>query len=169
MVSSNLLQIDERKGVSAMDNAKEPRTLTITRAQKIYTSWFIDILIYVIILNLFVEYHVAVFIESFTISILTALLLKLMLVLIGRLEHRVHHYFEQKEGTIFRIIGPVVVISILVLGKLLILEVVDLVFGDRVELGHFVTVMFLILSMIIAQRLAVWGYKRLGTSTGTDR
>jgi len=150
-----------------MDNAKEPRTLTITRAQGIYTSWYIDVLIYVVVLNLFVEHHVAVFIESFTISILTALLLKVMLVVIGRFEHRVHHYFEQKEGTVFRIIGAVVVISILVLGKLLILEVVDLVFGDLVELGHFVTVLFLILSMIIAQKLAVWGYKRLGTSTGT--
>ena len=149
-----------------MDKAKEPLTSTITRAQEIYASWFIDVLIYIVVLNLFDQYHHAVRIDSFTISILTALLLKAMIVLIGRFEHRIHHYFEQKEGAAFKILGTAVIISILILGKLLILEVVDLVFGDLVELGHFWTVLALILAMIIAQKFAVWVYRRLGTSTG---
>ncbi len=149
-----------------MDKVKEPRTFTISRAQEIYASWYIDTLIYIVVLNLFDQYHHAVRIDSFTISILTALLLKAMIVLIGRFEHRIHHYFEQKEGSGFKILGFVVVIAILILGKLLILEVVDLVFGDLVELGHFWTVLALILVMIIAQKFALWLYRRLGTSTG---
>ena len=147
-----------------MDKVKEPPTITRTRAQEIYSSWFIDVLIYIIVLNLFDQYHHAVRIDSFTISILTALLLKAMIVLIGRFEHRIHHYFKEKEGTVFKILDFVVVISILILGKLLILEVVDLVFGDLVELGHFWTVLALILVMIIAQKFAVWLYKRLGNN-----
>lgn len=48
------------------------------------------------------------------------------------------------------------------MGKLLILEVVNWVFGDRVELGHFVTVLVLILTMIVARAVADWVYRQLG-------
>lgn len=145
-----------------MDEPIKTRTVTVTRAQEIYTSWARDLLIYVVVLNLFVEYVEGVVIDSFTISILTALLLKIILELVGRFEHRVHHFFEKRKGTIFKILGPVVMFSILFLSKFLILEVVDIVFGEHVELGHFIEVVALIISMLLARALAVWIYKRLG-------
>ena len=145
-----------------MARAAETRTVTVTRAQEIYTSWATDLLIYVVVLNLFVEYVEAVVIDSFTISIFTALLLKIILELVGRFEHRVHHFFEKREGSIFKILGPVVMVSILFLSKFLILEAVDIVFGEHVELGHFIEVVALIISMLLARALAVWIYKRLG-------
>lgn len=57
------------------------------------------------------------------------------------------------------------IFSILFVGKLFILEAVDYVFGDKVELGHFVEVLVLILTMIISRLLAEWIYKRLGKNT----
>ena len=54
------------------------------------------------------------------------------------------------------------IFGILIVGKLVILEAVDFVFGDRVELGHFVEVVVLILTMIIARELANWVYRLLG-------
>ena len=146
-----------------MTTSSDTRTVTITRAQEVYVSWYVDVLVYTIVLNLFVEYSEAVKIDSFTISVLTALLLKLILVLLERIEQRVHHYFEQKEGTAFKVLGFVITIAILILGKLFILEAVNFVFGDRVELGHFVEVLVLILTMIIARAVADWFYRRLGT------
>ena len=53
------------------------------------------------------------------------------------------------------------------LSKLLILEVVDLVFGDHVELGHFIEVVSLILGMLIARQLGTWIYRRLGVREST--
>jgi hypothetical protein len=55
-----------------------------------------------------------------------------------------------------------VTITILILGKLFILEAVNFVFGDRVELGHFVEVLVLILTMIVTRAIAEWIYRRLG-------
>jgi CDP-diglyceride synthetase len=151
-----------------MNELSRKLTVTITVAQEKYVSWYVDVLIYIVVLNLFDEYAEAVRIDSFTISILTALLLKLMLVLIGRVEHRVHHYFAEKEGAFYRVLGIVVTFAILILGKLLILEVVNWVFGDRVELGHFVEVLVLILTMIIARELANWVYRKLGPPAETE-
>ena len=141
----------------------EVAKVTITRAQFTYVTWYVDILIYTVVLNLFEEYVEAIWIESFTISLLTAILLKALLVIIAGFEHRVRHYFAQKEGTGWKVLGVVVTISILFLSKFLILYLVDLVFGDRVELGHFIEIVALIISMIVARALADWIYKRLGT------
>lgn len=154
---------------ASVERAAETRTVTVTRAQEIYTSWATDLLIYIVVLNLFVEYVEAVVIDSFTISILTALLLKIVLVIVGKFEHGVHHFFEKREGAIFKILGPVVMFSILFLSKFLILELVDIVFGDHVELGHFLEVVALIISLLLARTLVVWIYKRLGVDEEAAR
>ena len=152
-----------------MSSSADVERVTITQAQKTYVSWYADILIYTVVLNLFVEYVDKVNIESFTISILTAILLKALLTLVGRFEHRVHHYFEQKEGTAWKILGFLVIFSILFLSKLLILEIVDLVFGDLVELGHFVEIVALIVTMIVTRAIADWVYRRLGTGDEAEQ
>lgn len=51
-------------------------TITITRSQARFVSWVADVLVYIVVLNLFVEWAPAVVIESFTVSILTAIALK---------------------------------------------------------------------------------------------
>lgn len=140
------------------------RTVTISTKQGIYLSWTSDVLIYVVVLNLFVEYLPAVIIESFTISILTAVLLKILLDFVMGIEHHVHSFFEQKEGAIYRVLGTVSLFTILFLGKLFILEVVNLVFGDQVELGHFIEVVALVLALMITRRLFHAFYLRLGDS-----
>ena len=160
---------DDEKRRKTMTTSSDTRTVTITKAQEAYVSWYVDVLIYTVVLNLFVEYSEAVKIDSFTISILTALLLKLILVFLERIEGRVHHYFEQKAGTVWKVVGFVVTITILILGKLFILEAVNFVFGDRVELGHFVEVLVLILAMIVTRAIAVWFYKRLGTGDEAEQ
>jgi len=148
-----------------MTSADNTRTVTITRKQDIFFSWMSDVLIYTVVLNLFVEYVDAVVIDSFTISILTAVLLKILLDLVMRLEHRVHHFFAEKEGAFFKVGGTVSLFAILFLGKLFILEAVNFVFGDHVELGHFVEVLALVLALMITRRLVQVFYKWLGEST----
>jgi len=118
--------------------------------------------VYTVVLNLFVEYVDSIVIDSFTISILTAVLLKALLDAIVGLEHRVAGYFASREGTVYRVLGGVSVFAILFLSKFLILEVVDLVFGDHVELHGFVEIVSLIVAMIVTRKLLQGIYERLG-------
>ena len=140
----------------------------ISQRQALFADWMIDVLVYIVVLNLFVEYVDAIVIDSFTISILTAILLKAMLDRLVGLEHRVRAYFSAKEGTIFRVLSVVAVLSILFFGKLLILEVVNFVFGDHVELGHFIDVVALIIAMMAARWFVQWIYERLGPPLPID-
>ena len=146
-----------------MNDRSVDSQIVISRAQERYVSWTVDLLVYTVVLNLFDEYVKGVVIDSFTISIFTALLLKMMLVALGGLEHRIIHYFQAKQSPWATAIGAALVFGTLFGGKLLILEVVDIVFGDHVELGHFVEIVALILTMMIARRLMDWLFKRLGT------
>jgi len=138
------------------------RTVTISKKQEIFFSWTSDVLIYTLVLNLFVEYLDAVVIDSFTISILTAVLLKVLLDVVMRVEHHVHSFFAEKEGAFFKVAGTVSLFAILFLGKLFILEVVNFVFGDHVELGHFIEVVALVLALMITRRLFGVLFKKLG-------
>lgn len=145
-----------------MSTSDTTRIVTISKKQGIFFSWMSDVLIYVVVLNLFVEYFPEVIIESFTVSILTAILLKILLDLVMGIEHNVHSFFEQREGAIYRLLGTVSLFAILFLGKLFILEVVNLVFGDHVELGHFIEVVALVLALMITRRLVQVFYLWLG-------
>ena len=140
------------------------RQIAVTPAQQRFASWMTDVLVYIVVLNLFVEHASAVVIDSFSISILTAVLLKLMLDALLGVEHRVSRYFAGKQGRVFRALGPLSVFSILFFSKFLILEVVNFVFGDHVSLGHFVEIAAIIISMIVASRVLRAIYVRLGRS-----
>jgi hypothetical protein len=77
--------------------------------------------------------------------------LKLLIDAIARLEHQVSGWFKRREGSGWRVLGLVTMFSILFFSKFVILEVIDIVFGDRVSLGKFIEVAVLVVTMILAR------------------
>lgn len=139
-----------------------PERMTITKWQLVYAGWTMTLLAYIVVLNLWVEFNSKVVIDSFIISIATSVVLLVLLVIILGLEHRVKHWFAQREGTVYRVLGTASTLLILFLSKFVILEVVDLIFGEHVELGSFVDVLLLVLLLIVAQRSLVFVWDRIG-------
>ena len=136
--------------------------ITVTHGQELFASWVTDVLVYILVLNLFVQYVPKVITESFTVSIFTAVVLKLLIDAIAGLEQRVRGWFDGRQGPAWRVLGLVAVFSILFVSKFVVLEIIDIVFGDRVALGGFIEVALLVLSMIVARRSVTWAYRRLG-------
>lgn len=136
-----------------MNSLNSQRSVMITRKQEIFFDWMSDVLVYTVVLNLFVEHVDNVVIDSFTISLLTAVLLKILLDVVMRAEHVVKGFWGDKEGRLASILGVVSLMATLFLGKLLILWAVDLVFGDHVNLGHFIEVVALVLALMITREL----------------
>ncbi len=128
------------------------QVVTLSRAQVVYRSWFVDTLLYVVVLNLFVEYAAAVVIDSFTISVFTALLLKAILDVLTAVEHRVRAIL----GRYSRVLALLATWLILFASKFLILELVDIVFGEHVELGGFLDVIVLVVVLMLAGAGARW-------------
>lgn len=150
----------------------EPRVLasfrstdlvTISRRQQVFGGVVLNVLVNVVVLNLYVEFADEVVIDSFTISVFTALLLTVMLGVIVRFEHRVRHFFFDQHD--WRIAGVIAIWLVLFGSKFLILEIVDIVFGDHVELGHLLEVILIVVTMMAAGQLVQLAYDRLGPET----
>ena len=137
-------------------------TRTITSAQARFISWVSEVLVDIVVLNLFVEFVHTVVIDSFWISILTAVLLKLMVDAVKGLEQRVSTYLSAKEGAAWKPIRFFAVWLILFLSKFVILEVVNVVFGSHVELGAFVEILAIIVTMLVANAALQAVYRWLG-------
>ena len=143
-------------------------SITVTSAQQRFMSWASDVLVYIVVLNLFVEFNDAIVIDSFWISILTAVLLKALLDVVVGIEHRVKKFFVSKGSTPWRIIGLIATFAILFTSKLLILEIVNFVFGEHVELGHFLDVLLLIIGMMAARSIVGRFYQKLGDTGASE-
>jgi hypothetical protein len=137
------------------------RIMTLSDAQGWFISWVTDVLVYIIVINLFAEFfddHIHI--GSFWISILTALLMKSLLVLLGRIEHRVHHRVEERSHW-FVVLALFLVIFF---GKLAIIEIVNALF-EEVELHGILYEVAMIITMIVASG-ALWKvFEALGTDT----
>ena len=122
---------DEASGV---DTSSGDYTL-LNHRQFVYVSWLFDVLVYIVVLNVYVEFSPNKVIDSFTVSVFTAVVLKLLLVVITSAKKRVWAWSKQRDGRFAAASGVIGVWLILFLSKFLILETIDFIFGDAVELG----------------------------------
>jgi hypothetical protein len=138
-------------------------TKVISGRQLLFIGVITNVLVNIVVLNVFVQYFDKVVIDRFTISVFTAVLLTILLWLITHIEERVHHFFfDEHEGTASRILGFAAIWIILFGSKFLILEIVDWVFGDHVELGKLVEVILLVVAMLVANGVLQSIFRRLG-------
>ncbi len=140
--------------------SSEAVTRLPTARQTRFLGWLLDVLISIVVINLFVEYAPSVIVESFTISVLTALLLKLMMDAIVAIKGRVFGWFKARGGT-WQILGYGALWLILFLSKFVVLEVTYVVFRDRVSLGGFIEVTVLILTLILTREVLALIYFRV--------
>ena len=111
----------------------------------------VDVFVYVVVLNLAVEYLPAVITETFTLSLLTAVLLKLVLEIVVMLKNRVKARLKSATGPAGKAGGALLLWLLLVSSKFVVLELVALAFGDQVSLGNFWSVTGLILALMLAR------------------
>jgi hypothetical protein len=133
--------------------------------QQLFLRYFTAILIDLAVLNLVDEYWGLVNIDSFSISLLTAVLLQVLLKLTLAVEHRVAIYFKGKPGAIAKFLRVFCAWVILFSSKFIILFAIEFAFGDAVLFGgpfHGVVVFIaVVIAMLATEELVVRFYQRL--------
>ncbi|HNV11666.1 MAG TPA: hypothetical protein PKN27_10075 [Propionibacteriaceae bacterium] len=112
----------------------------------------VDVFVYVIVLNLAVEYMPAVITETFSLSLLTAVLLKVVLEIVVAIKNRAKKRFKAADTPVGKVVAFLMLWGVLVGSKFVVLELVALLFGDSVKLGGFFAVTGLILVLLLARR-----------------
>jgi hypothetical protein len=111
----------------------------------------VDVFVYVVVLNLAVEYVPSVISEGFTLSLLTAILLKVALELVLILKGRIVDRMRGASTARGKAASAVMLWVVATGSKIVVLELVNLVFGDAVSLGGFVSVTLLVVALLLAR------------------
>lgn len=111
----------------------------------------IDVFVYVVVLNLAIEYVPSVISESFTLSLLTAALLKVALELVILLKGRIVTSIRGATTARGRVAAALALWVVAAGSKLVVLKLVDLVFGDSVSLGGFIPVTVLVVALLVSR------------------
>ena len=119
--------------------------------KRIPAADIVDVFVYVVVLNLAIEYVPTVISETFTLSLLTAVLLKVVLEVVVRVKNRVKGRFKSAETPVGKVGAGLLLWLLLVGSKFVVLELVALVFGDYVSLGGFWSVTGLILVLLLSR------------------
>jgi hypothetical protein len=111
----------------------------------------IDVFVYVVVLNIAIEYLPSVISEGFTLSLLTALLLKIALEVVILVKSRIIGGLRAANTRLAKAAIAVGLWVFAVGSKLVVLTLIDLTFGDAVSLGGFIQVTLLIGALLISR------------------
>lgn len=142
-----------------------PLTTVPSNRQRIFTWYLAAVLIDLVVLNLLEQYWDRVEIESFSVSLLVAVLLQILLKVTIAMERRVAAFFMDKPGVLMKLLRLLCAWLVLFGSKFVILEAIDFAFGHDVDFhGPFDglgTLIVIIVLMLAAEQAMVRLYRRL--------
>ena len=137
----------------------------ISNHQLLFVKLILAVLVDLVVLGLFNEYWEYVVIDSFSIALVAALLLQILLKLTLLFEHKVAAYFNKKPGTLPKVMRFLSAWAILFFSKLIILEAINFTFGDHVLfLGPFhgvIAFIVVVAAILVAEGVITKIYKSL--------
>lgn len=144
---------------------KNEQAGAFSRRQQLFFRYTFFVLIDLTVLNLFNEYWENVFIETFSISLLVALLLQVLLQLTIVIEHRVAEYFKKKTTLKAKILRALSTWAILFSSKLIILEAINLSFGKSIvfsgPIHGLVAFIIVVIAILSAEQILLKIYRSL--------
>ncbi len=106
-----------------------------------------------------------VFIETFSISLMAALLLQVLLQLTIAVEHRVARFFKEKATLKAKILRALSTWAILFSSKLIILEAINISFGNSIvfdgPIHGLVAFIVVVITIIISEQIFLWIHRSL--------
>jgi len=133
--------------------------------QALFARYFSATLIDLVVLNLFDEYWTRVVIDSFTISLIAAFVMQILIKVTLWLEHRVAGFFNARPGALSKFMRYFSAWAILFGSKFVILEIINFAFGDEVQFGGpmhgVVAFIAVVIVMVVAEELVMRLYRRL--------
>jgi hypothetical protein len=134
--------------------------------QRAFGRYLTATLVDLVVLGLFAEYWEHVSADSFTILLLAAVVLQVLLKLTIVAEHRVAAFFNARPGGFAKFMRFFAAWVVLFGSKFVILEALALAFGDGLRFGgpfHGIVVLIVVVvAMLAVEAILVKLYRRLG-------
>ena len=137
-----------------------------TDRQRLFVRYLTGTLIDLVVLNLFAQYWQAVHVDSFSISLLAAAVLQVLLKLTIAAEHHVAVFFNARQGAFMKFMRFFGAWFVLFASKFVILEALSFVFGNTIHFDGrwhgIIPLIIVVVTMLIAEELVVRLYRKIG-------
>ena len=142
-----------------MDHAPSAR-------QRVFYRYLTATLVDLVVLNLFVEYWDKVTASSFTITLVAAVILQVLLKITIVIEHKVAAFFNARPGGFNKFMRYFTAWLILFGSKFVILEALVFALGDKLSFhGAFhgiIALIVVVVVMLVVEVVLVKLYRRMG-------
>ncbi|KRA84371.1 hypothetical protein [Altererythrobacter sp. Root672] len=130
-----------------------------TDRQRLIVHYLCGVLIDLVVLNLFDEFWDSVHVASFSWSLLAAVLMQAFLKGTNAIVHHLAVFFSARQGALMKVLRVFTAWLVLFLSKFVILEAIDMVFGDKVRfegaMDGLLPLMVVVTVMVIAEEAVV--------------
>ena len=134
--------------------------------QRVFMRYLTATLVDLAVLGLFVEHWQYVSAESFTVILLAAVVLQVLLKLTLVVEHRIAAFWNARPGGFSKFMRFFSAWVVLFGSKFVILEALSLAFGDRLSFGGpfhgIIALIVVVVVMLVVEAALVKLYRSLG-------
>ena len=138
---------------------------TPSKRQRVFFRYLTATLVDLLALGLFAQYWKQVSVDSFTTTLLAAVLLQILLKLTIALEHRLATYFNARPGGFAKFMRFFSAWLVLFGSKFVILEALSFALGDGLRFGGpfhgIVALIVVVVTMLVVEAALVLLYRRL--------
>lgn len=122
--------------------------------QILFKELFVGTLIYAVTLGFFNDYTSIVYAKSFSTIFYSAAVLEILTYLAFLVKGKIVSGLKERQGLIYKILTFFFVWLVLFLSKLLFIWVIDVIFGNNININGFFGILFIVLCVTIVSKLA---------------
>ena len=142
---------------------------SFTRQQLLFQELFVGTLIYAVVLGFFNDYTSIVYAKSFSTIFLASIVLEILTFLAFVLKRRIISFLKTKTGSLYKILMFFSVWFIMFVSKFVFIWVLDVVFGDYININGFFGILLVVLTVTLVHKTAYVVFEKLGTRKITDQ
>lgn len=135
--------------------------MTQNKKQEMFKEMVLGVLLYSVVLGFFNDYTDILTTGSYSVTFAVAIVMQILTFLTLKLKDYTVRWFKQKENSRKVALGFSIWL-IMFLSKFVFLGVIDVIFGEQVEISGFVGLLAIIICLTIAQNAVEYLYKKLG-------
>lgn len=130
------------------------QTIVFNSRQLLFKEIFVGTLIYAVVLGLFNDYTSIVYARSFSTIFYASIVLEILTYLAFMLKGKIVAWLIHKEGLIYRILMFFFVWLVMFLSKFVFIWVIDMIFGNNININGFFGILAIALTVTIIHKLA---------------
>lgn len=132
--------------------------------QILFKELFVGTLIYAVVLGFFNDYTSIVDVRSFSTIFYTAVVLELLTYLAFLLKGKIVTWLSNRQSAVYRILMFFCVWLVMFLSKFVFIWVIDIIFGNNININGFFGILLIVLCVTIVHKLADKAFIALGNN-----